>query len=345
MGNGTVTRADVARHAGTSTAVVSYVVNEGPRPVAPETRRRVMDSIAALGYRPNRLAQALRGHRTRVMGLIVPDISNPFYAELARAIERMADLRGYTLVLGNSGQDPERELRYVRTFLDRKVDGLFLISGSSSEQLAALASEGVVPLILLDRRVNYTEDASLLATDSVSGAIMATRHLLAMGHTDIVALCGPARLGSDRAGGYAQAMMEAGLPPIVHHSPEFDRLSAYALAREILLGSRRPTAVFASNDLAGISILRAAADLGVAVPGDLAVVAYDDIQEGQFSTPRLTTVAQPIEDLGREAVTHLIGLIEGGLEAAFGMKLLAPRLVIRESCGYRASSEQEAAAT
>lgn len=182
-GSSMVTRADVARHAGTSTAVVSYVVNDGPRPVASETRQRVLASIAALGYRPNRLAQALRGHRTRVLGLIVPDIANPFYAELAHAIEKVADQRGYTLVLGNSGQDPERELRYVRTFQDRKVDGLLLISGSSSEQLAALSSEGGVPLILLDRRVNYRENASLLATDSVSGAIMATRHLLAMGHT------------------------------------------------------------------------------------------------------------------------------------------------------------------
>jgi len=162
-----VTRADVARRAGTSTAVVSYVVNDGPRPVAAETRQRVLDAIAELGYRPNRVAQALRGQRSRVLGLIVPDISNPFYAELARVIENSADLLGYTLVLGNSEQDAQRELRYVRTFLDRQVDGLFLISGSSSEELMTLSSEVAIPFVLLDRRINYAPNAYLIATDGV----------------------------------------------------------------------------------------------------------------------------------------------------------------------------------
>ncbi|PTE10253.1 LacI family transcriptional regulator [Mesorhizobium helmanticense] len=328
-----VTRSDVARRAGTSTAVVSYVVNDGPRPVAAETRQRVLDAIAALGYRPNRVAQALRGQRSRVLGLIVPDISNPFYAELARVIENCADLLGYTLVLGNSEQDAQRELRYVHTFLDRQVDGLILISGSSSEELTALFPEIAVPFILLDRRINYAPNAFLLATDSFAGAITATRHLLSLGHTDIAALCGPARIASERARGYAHAMTEAGLKPVLHHSDEYDRQSSHALARTILSGPDRPSAIFASYDLAGISILRAAADVGLNIPGDLAVVAYDNILEGQYTVPRLTTVAQPTEELGNSATRHLIGLVEGNIEVKFGMEFIAPRLIVRESCG------------
>lgn len=333
-----VTRSDVARMAGTSTAVVSYVINDGPRPVAPQTRERVLQAIAELGYRPNRVAQALRGQRSKVLGLIVPDISNPFYAELARVIENCADLSGYTLVLGNSEQDAQRELRYVRTFLDRQVDGLFLISGSSSEELTQLFSEIAVPFILLDRRINYASNAYLLATDGVAGAIMATRHLIGLGHRRIFALCGPSKMPSERAKGYIQAMTEAGLEPVLRHAGDFDRQSTYELSGSILSSADRPSAIFATFDVAGISLLRAAADTGIRVPGDLAVVGYDNIQEGLYTVPRLSTVAQPTERLGRQATSHLIGLIEQNIEQTFGMKLIQPELVVRESCGANGSA-------
>jgi LacI family transcriptional regulator len=334
-----VTRSDVARKAGTSSAVVSYVINNGPRPVAPQTRERVLQAIAELGYRPNRVAQALRGQRSRVLGLIVPDISNPFYAELARVIENHADLSGYTLVLGNSEQDAQRELRYVRTFLDRQVDGLFLISGSSSEELMQLFSEIAVPFILLDRRINYASNAYLLATDGIAGAIMATRHLISAGHRKIAAMCGPSKMPSERAKGYIQAMTEAGLEPVLYHASDFDRQSTYELAGSILGKSGRPTAMFATFDVAGISLLRAAADLSIRVPEDLAVVGYDNIQEGLYTVPRLTTVAQPTDVLGKMATEHLIGILEEDREPTFGMRLIEPSLVIRESCGT-AKSEQ-----
>jgi LacI family transcriptional regulator len=332
-GSGLVTRADVARRAGTSTAVVSYVVNDGPRPVAAETRRRVLEAIAELGYRPNRVAQALRGQRSRVLGLIVPDISNPFYAELARVIENSADLLGYTLVLGNSEQDAQRELRYVRTFLDRQVDGLFLISGSSSDELMTLSSEIAVPFVLLDRRINYASNAYLIATDGVAGARIATNHLLSLGHRRIAALCGPSTMPSERAKGYLQAMSEAGIAPRLYHSADFDRRSTFELAKEILGSADRPSALFATFDLAGISVLRAATDRGMSIPRDMAVIGYDNIQEGLYSTPRLTTISQPTEELGTLATRHLIGLVEGRIARTFGMRLITPQLVIRESCG------------
>lgn len=332
-----VTRADVAREAGTSTAVVSYVVNDGPRPVATETRQRVLRAIERLGYRPNLIAQALRGHRSQVLGLIVPDISNPFFAELARAIEAAAEARGYTLILGNSRQRAERELGYVRTFVDRRVDGFFLVSGSSSQRLAALSAEIDVPHLLLDRRIDDLAHRDFLATDGFAGAEIATRHLLELGHRRIVALCGPSRFGVDRPSGYARAMRDAGLAPIAHHTDEYDAGTSYAMARSILANPARPTAIFAASDIAGLNVLRAAADLGLDVPGDVAVVAFDGIREGEYSIPRLTTVAQPIDELGAIAIERLASLIRAG-KAESGerrIRLITPTLIIRESCGAR----------
>ncbi|MFT4000478.1 MAG: LacI family DNA-binding transcriptional regulator [Rhizobium sp.] len=328
-----VTRADVAKKAGTSSAVVSYVVNNGPRPVAQHTRERVLQAIAELGYRPNRVAQALRGQRSHALGLIVPDISNPFYAELARVIENRAEVSGYTLFLGNSEQDAQRELRYVRTFLDRQIDGLFLISGSSSEELMRLFPEIAVPFILLDRRINFAPNAYLLATDGVAGAVTATNHLISLGHRHIAAMCGPSKMPSERAKGYLQAMTGAGLEPVIYHSDDFDRRSTYELARRVLQEPNRPTAIFATFDVGGISLLRAAADYGISVPKDLSVVGYDNIQEGMYTVPRLSTVAQPTDALGMIAAEHLIGLVENQIQPTFGMQLIEPQLVIRESCG------------
>jgi LacI family transcriptional regulator len=330
-----VTRADVAARARTSTAVVSYVINNGPRPVAAHTRQRVLDAIADLNYRPNRVAQALRGRQSHVLGLIVPDISNPFYAELARTIENEAESRGYTLVFGNSEQSAERELQYVRAFLDRKVDGLFIISGSNSSELSALASELHTPYILLDRRLNYTGETNFFGVDGIAGACMATRHLISLGHVRIVGLCGPAHLGVDRATGYRRAMEDAGLAADIRYAERFERLAAYEAARTILEGPSPPSAIFASNDVAAISVLRAAADLGLALPDDLAVVGFDDIQEGKYSIPRLTTVAQPTVELGQVATSHLIDLIESesGHETHSTVRLIKPQLIIRESCG------------
>jgi LacI family transcriptional regulator len=300
-----------------------------------KTRQRVLDAISELGYRPNRLARALSGRQSYVLGLIVPDISNPFCAELARTIEDEAEANGYALVLGNSEQNAERELKYVRTFLDHKIDGLFLVSGSSSRRLSALSAEIHKPCILLDRSLNYPKSVNFFGVDGAAGAYEATRYILSLGHKRIVALCGPVHLGVDRAKGYSRAMEDAGLRPDVRHAEKFERLAAYNLARKILAHPRRPTAIFATNDVAAISVLRAAMDLGLAVPADLSVVGFDDIQEARYSVPRLTTVAQPIAELGRMAIVHLVGLIgeEAHASREPRAKLVKPRLIVRESCG------------
>ncbi len=335
----TVTRDDVARRAGTSTAVVSYVVNEGPRPVAKATRARVLKAIDDLGYRPNRIAQALSSRRSGALGLVLPDSSNPFFAGLSRELEHATAARGYVLLLGNAGQDAQAELRHLEALLDRKVDGLLLISASGSPRSLKVLADAGIPYILLDR-ISRAPGAIVVRVDNEEGGYIATRHLIEHGHCRIMHLAGPRQLSGssgsrERAAGYRRAMREAALEPLPEMSCAFDLAHAYDAARTILSNIDRPTAVFVGSDIQGLGLLRAAADCGVLVPQELAVIAFDGIPESAYSIPRLATVAQPIKDMASFAATRLIDAIEQGRIANHhaGVHTMSPRLIRRASCG------------
>ncbi len=342
MARGTVTRDDVARHAGTSTAVVSYVVNGGPRPVATKTRGRVLAAIDALGYRPNRIAQALSARRSGVLGLILPDSSNPFFAGLAREVERATARRGYMLLLANAGQDSALELRHVEAFLERKVDGVFLISATNAGRSAEVLAESGVPHMLLDR-LSRDKRAMVVRVDNETGGHLATRHLIALGHRRILHLAGPGLLtgARERAAGYRRAMREAGLSPLPEIVCPFDLAHALETALALLAAPDRPSALFVGSDVQALGVLRAAADLGIEIPRHLAVVGFDGIPESAYSVPRLTTVAQPVEEMAAFATARLIGEIEGvALPGAPGrVHTLPPVLILRESCGAKAPDQ------
>jgi LacI family transcriptional regulator len=329
-----VTRVDVARAAGTSTAVVSYVMNNGPRPVAPATRERVLHAIDRLGYRPNRVAQALRGNRSFALGLIVPDIANPFYAELSRAVEDTAFAHGFTLIIGNTDHQQERERHYLDAFLDRKIDGVFLIpSAGSGPNLAALSRSGT-PYILLDRRTKDAQ-AGEITLDNEQGGFMAATHLIEHGHRKVACIGGADAL-SRRYAGYTRAMRAAGLEPYPARPAAFSRAAGYDHAMAILGNKdRRPTAVFVCNDLLAFGLFRAAADLSLRIPEDIAVVGFDGIPEGAYSVPRLTTVEQPIGEISSRAVKRLVELInsESSEMKNISTDKIAPRILLRESCG------------
>jgi LacI family transcriptional regulator len=307
-----VTRDEVARRAGTSSAVVSYVLNNGPRPVSPATRARVLAAIEELGYRPNAVARSLRARRTWTLGLVVPDNSNPFFAEFARAIEDVAFEHGYTLLLGNAMQDDTREASYIRTFLDRQVDGLLLISvGQGAVTMQALGGSQT-PLVIVDRLLPGVR-AATITVDNQAGGYLATRHLLEHGHTRIGCLSGPSDLtpSAERHRGWARALSEAGLrrPATLQARSDFSRHGGYLAARELLRRRQPPTALFALTDQQGIGALRAAAELGVRVPDELAIVSFDGIPESGFTIPGLSTMQQPIEAMARRAVDRLLQLL------------------------------------
>ena len=336
-----VTRDDVARLAGTSTAVVSYVINNGPRPVAPATRERVLAAIAQLGYRPNSVAQAMASRRTNLIGMVVPDARQPFFAELSHAVERVASERGKIVLIGNSDYVGDREMHYVRAFLGMRVSGLILISQGPSQQAATeFAAQDDSRVVLLHRRPESAEDVAVV-TDDVGGAQLAVEHLLGHGHTYVACFGGPVAApapGDPVIGhieGWRRAMTAAGLETEgrLIDAP-FDRYGARAVAVELLRSPDRPPAIFCSTDDQAIGVLRAAREVGVRVPEDLAVAGFDDIPEAAFCAPPLTTIASDRDAMAKAAVDLVLddSLLVPGSDTP-RVRRFPSRLVTRRSCG------------
>ncbi|MFJ6217244.1 LacI family DNA-binding transcriptional regulator [Streptomyces sp. NPDC092296] len=337
-----VTRDDVAKLAGTSTAVVSYVINNGPRPVAPATRERVLAAIEQLGYRPNSVAQAMASRRTNLIGMVVPDARQPFFAELAHAVERVASERGKLVLIGNSDYRDDREVHYVRAFLGMRVSGLILVSQGPSERAAEefAAIEGA-RVVLLHRRPEGIDDVAVV-TDDVGGAEAAVRHLLEVhGHPYVACFGGPVASPApgdpvvDHIEGWARAMEAHGVLTAKHlvEAP-FDRYGTYRAALELLGSPDRPPAIFCSTDDQAIGVLRAARELGLRVPQDLAVTGFDDIPEASFCDPPLTTIASDRDAMARAAVDLVLddSLLVPGSDTE-RVRQFPNRLVIRRSCG------------
>lgn len=332
-----VSRKDVAALAGVSPAVVSYVLNGGPRGVAPETRARVLAAVEKLDYRPNGIARSLRINRTMTLGLIIPDTANPFFAELARALEEAAFAAGYTLLIGNANDEQERQTAYVRTFLQQRVDGLLLVPAHGPVACLAELQRSQKPWVVLDRRVEGLDDVVQVLADNRGGAAEAARHLLGHGRRKIACIVGPQDVmpSQDRMAGWRDALAEAGLRPsrgLLRHVP-FGRHAGYRAALDLFAPRRRrPDAVFVASDEQAIGALRALAELGVRCPDDVAVVSFDGIAVGAYLLPSLTTMAQPFTRLGREGVANLLARMTGQ-EHAQQASVLPVSLVARGSCG------------
>ncbi|MFC6158551.1 LacI family DNA-binding transcriptional regulator [Kribbella jiaozuonensis] len=315
-----VTRNDVAEYAGVSTAVVSYVVNEGPRKVAPETRERVLEAIRVLGYRPNATARALRMGTTRTFGLITPDGGNPLFAELAKAIDREAASRGYVVLQTSTDGDPATERAKIAELLVRQVSGLLLVAPHEDPDL----TDAEVPAIAINR---VLPTVSSVRPTYREGARQGVEHLISHGHQVIGLVIGGTG-HPERELGWQDALESAGLPrgPIARAA--FSREGGYAAAHRLLETVPRPTAIFASSDLQAIGVLRALHESGLHVPEDIAVVAFDGTPETEYTWPPLTVVRQPLELVAQEAVRRLI---EG--EQSIEALTLPTQLILRRSCG------------
>ncbi|MER7276938.1 LacI family DNA-binding transcriptional regulator [Dactylosporangium sp. NPDC000244] len=329
-------RADVAKLAGTSPAVVSYVLNGGPRGVSPETRARVLAAIEQLGYRPNGIARSLRTNRTMTLGLVVPDTSNPFFAQLAHAIEEAAFRENYTLLLGNAAEDDDRQTTYVRTFLARQVDGLFLVPAHGPAGCLPELLRSGVPFVTLDRRIPGAAAPAVLA-DNRAGARKAVEHLLQHGRRAIACISGPQDVvpANERVNGWRDALAEAGVRPSemsVWHGA-FGRRAGYLGARELLAGQAFD-AVFVASDEQAIGVLRALQELGIRCPQDVAVASFDGIAAAAYTTPALTTMAQPFARMGRVVVDRLLDAMDAERDADAGeLTVLPVTLLARGSCG------------
>jgi len=290
--NSRPTRDDVARMAGTSAAVVSYVVNNGPRPVSEATRARVLAAISRTGYRPNGVATALARGNTAILGLIVPDMANPFLAQLGQALEREFSARGFAMLIGDSGDDRQREVALVEMFLRQQIAGLIWYGVDQPPPVDLIASAGI-PVALLNHPVGTPMSTTArrvitVHTDERMLMRVATTHLIEHGRTRIGILGGPAeRLNArERARGWAQALAEAGLPEGLRLALPFTRRAGFEAAPR--MAQSGCDAVVASNEFQALGLLAGLQAAGVAVPDDVAVVCVNGTSGAPFAVPALS---------------------------------------------------------
>jgi LacI family transcriptional regulator len=326
------TRDDVAALAQTSSAVVSYVINNGPRNVSPERRERVLNAMAALNYYPNAHARSLAATETRTLGMIVPNISNAYFAEFALAVEDAAIARDRLMFLGNSNEDAQREQEYISSFLEQHVDGIIFIGVALRSSIGRIIQSGM-SVVVVDRAIEGS-DSTTISIDHRQAARDATRHLVEHGHRLIACLTGPAdqAVAEDRRQGWADALTGAGIDPgrqILLRSPFSIRGGISAFEQITASGCEHPTAIFTASDEQARGVIVAAARRGVVIPRDLAIVSVDGTRESEFSNPALTTVQQPYRRLAAAAVESVLAP-EGTMPRHIEMEAT---LVVRQSCG------------
>lgn len=326
-----VTRKDVAALAGVSTAVVSYVVNNGPKRVAEATAGRVRQAIETLGYRPNAVARSLKTGSIKTLGLVVPDGGNPYFTELIRAIEVAARRRGFAVLVASSDLDPDIESAHLNVFEARGVDGILL---SSCVQGLALVKQAVpgLPMVFLDR--STASGINTVGVESRIGATEAVRHLIEHGRRRIGLIIGEEEYVTgdrDRISGWRDALSESGLAEGPVEFGDFSLQGGYSAALRMFARSDRPDGLFVSSDQQSIGVLRAAWEVGVNIPADVALVSFDGTAEAAFTCPGLTTLQQPIGQLAEAAVELLLREAEHPAEAAH--ERFSGTLLVRESCG------------
>ncbi|WP_330461564.1 LacI family transcriptional regulator [Streptomyces sp. NBC_00820] len=327
---------DVARHAGVSVGTVSNVINR-PGSVTEETRLRVQAVIDRLGYVRSESARQLRAGRSRIISLLVLDMGNPFFVDVARGAERAAREAGIGVMVCNSDQSPAEEADYLSLFAEHRVRGVLLTPADATGRNIDAFRRHRIPFVLVDRVAEGTTECSV-SVDDVTGGVLAVRHLVDTGHRSIAYVSGPPQLQQvkDRREGALLALSQAGLPPRALRELPTDRLDV-AAGRDAgarLLGlADRPTAVFCANDLLALGVLQALYAAGVKVPQDMAIVGYDDIEFAAASAVPLTSVRQPAVTMGALATELLLEETEADTAADHTHRrvVLQPELVVRGS--------------
>lgn len=327
-----VTISDVAKLANVSTATVSRVLSNSGN-VKKETTEKVLEAIQKLNYQPNILARQLRKLETKTILVVVPDITNTFFSKILRGIEHVAIENDYEVLLGDTGNNVERERVYLDILRQKKADGMILLTARlESHLLEEIASE--FPVVLA---CEYLEGSTIptVSIDNVSSARKATEYLINLGHRRIGFISGPLNviLSRDRLKGFRQAMAQHNIPieSFLVQEGDFSFESGYNMMMKFLALDQPPTAVFAANDEMAIGAIKAIKSKGLHVPDDISVVGFDDIQFASIYEPALTTISQPMFEIGKKAMELLIKLINKD-QLEKNQYILRDRLIIRDTC-------------
>lgn len=323
---------DIARIAGVSTATVSKVFNKTGN-ISEKTRRRIMEICEELDYQPNVLASALTGKNTYSLGLLIPDMVNPFFAELARNVEDRAQELGFNLIICNTDNDMTKEVKYIQLLRQKSVDGIIVATGVRNDEILKELIDQHVPVALVAREMSVLSTSTVLV-DDFAGGYNATSHLIELGHRHIAVIAESMSVSSskERVRGYRHALQEAGLPfdENLVLTSDFSIVAGRMTALSLLSREDRPSALFACNDLLAIGAIQAAKELNIRVPDELSIVGFDNTILASITDPPMTTVAQPIRAMGHRVVDLIIGEINESLTVKQRIVLL-PELIIRRS--------------
>lgn len=324
---------DVAQHAGVSIATVSRVLN-GAAGVEPRRAERVRAAIAALQYQPSRAARNLRVNRSQIIGLLISDIQNPFFTALVRGVEDVAQVNGYSVILCNSDEDTRKERQYADVLCAEGVAGVIVAPTRARHRSLQIFHDRGIPVVAIDRRVDDRR-VDLVVVDNVRGACEAVAHLIANGHRRIGAIVGPATLSTatERLAGYREALRGAGLPhdPVLERSGSFKEESGLMLAEQLLDLVPPIDALFTANNLTTLGALAALQRRGLRVPEDIGLVAFDAMPWAMLAGISLTTVDQPVYELGSTAASRLLDRVRAGKAVARQEIMLATTLHVRRS--------------
>jgi len=333
---------DVASEAGVHPSTVSRVLNgHAGSTIRPATRERVLAAADVLGYRPSALARSLRLQRTLTLGMLVPDITNPFFSSIIKGAEDAARERGYNLILCNSEDQPEREAAYLRLLRERQVDGVLIASSQMADETIEGLRADSFPFVLVNRAAQDGEDLAVVV-DNHAAAVEVVAHLAALGHRRVGHIAGPQNTttGRDRREGYEAGVRAHGLahePALVVEAEAFSEDAGDRALGIMLAGPARPTAIFAANDLIAVGMLQRLRRIGVRVPDDLSIVGFNDIPLAGLLEPALTTVRVPQLAMGVAGAHLLIDRLEG--RPIGEIRLTLPtELVIRASSAALAAS-------
>lgn len=322
---------DVARRAGVAPSTVSNFLTGNAR-VSPPTAEKIQEAIDTLGYIPNLAARSLRINQTKTIGLIVPDISNPFFSEIVRTINHVSLRMEYALILCDSGGDGEREKVLLSNLLSQRVDGILMIHTGHRNDYAELAKSAARPIVFVDRAVSGIRS---VVTDNLSGGKLAARHLLGLGHQRIGILAGGTHVRN------VQERLQAFISEVNAHGFSIDPQyiisgeQTFDTGREVdfLIKMREaPTAIFATNDVIALGAWRKLHEMGVKIPEDVSLIGYDNIEMTEIAVPALTTIGQDKNEMGRQAVLALIEALETK-QVSGGTTYVTPQLIVRNSTG------------